>query len=70
MKKIIDYALLKTGLAFMHTEVKYRCKACGELFVFQCDQDLDICSHCGKQGTATKEENGIIMRRSLRSLFS
>lgn len=68
--KIIDQVLLKLGLAFIHTKIKYKCKNCGKYFAFQCDQDLDICSHCGKQKTAVKEENEIFVRRSIKNLFS
>lgn len=66
-KKIVDYILLKLGFAFVHIETTYKCKACGESLLFQCDQDLDICAHCNLKGTATKEEAIIISRRGLKS---
>ncbi|MDF1498287.1 MAG: hypothetical protein P1P85_02950 [Patescibacteria group bacterium] len=69
-KKVVDYLLLKSGFAFMHTEVQYICKKCGEHYELKCEQDLEFCSNCGGRNTDTKKKNEIVVRRSLKDCLS
>jgi len=70
IKKAVDYLLLKSGFAFMHTKVQYKCKECAQYYILQCEQDLEYCAHCGGRNTDTKEENEIVVRRSLKDCLS